>query len=190
MSDTTEQAKNRDVDVVDAPSTPAAAVKTGTDARYTDTDVERIVKERLAREQTKSAEAARKAAEAAAAEEAKKNGEWQKVAEAKAKELEVAQSQLKTRELADKKRAIAEKVGLSAALSSRLVGETDADIEADAKALLETLPKPTKPAPGINATNPASATTQETREQKKARLAGTSPDVFATGAGVFWGEKP
>jgi len=105
----------------------------------------------------------------------------------RAAELE---AKLKAYERTEAQRKVAEKVGLPAALATRLQGETPEELEADAKALLETLPKPTKPAPGINATNPGNASTQETREQKKARLAGTSPDVFGTGAGVFWGEKP
>jgi len=136
------------------------------------------------------------------AAKAKKRLEEFEQAEAKRKEAAMTETEkatkraaeleakLKAYERTEAQRKVAEKVGLPAALATRLQGETPEELEADAKALLETLPKPTKPAPGINATNPGNASTQETREQKKARLAGTSPDVFGTGAGVFWGEKP
>jgi len=79
---------------------------------------------------------------------------------------------------------VAAKVGLPAALASRLQGETLEELEADAAAILETLPKPTKPAPGIVATNPgANGSAAETREQKKARLMGTPGDIW-TGGGI------
>lgn len=72
----------------------------------------------------------------------------------RAAELE---AKLKAYERTEAQRKVAEKVGLPAALATRLQGETPEELEADAKALLETLPKPTKPAPGINATNPGNA---------------------------------
>ena len=117
-------------------------------------------------EEFEQAEAKRKEAEMSEAEKAA----------ARANELE---ARLKAYERGDAQRKAAEKAGLPALLASRLQGETLEELEADAKALLETLPKPTKPTPGITPTNPSNASTQETDAQKKARLFGEAPN--------FWG---
>ena len=142
------------------------------------------------KEANKEAASRRKRLEELEAQEAQRKEAAMTETEKATKRAAELEAKLKAYERTEAQRKVAEKVGLPAALATRLQGETPEELEADAKALLETLPKPTKPAPGINATNPGNASTQETREQKKARLAGTSPDVFGTGAGVFWGEKP
>jgi hypothetical protein len=87
-------------------------------------------------------------------------------------------------------RTIAEKVGLPSALATRLQGDTPEDMEADAKSLLEAMPKPqpTEPAkpksPGI--TNPgANGSTQETLAQKRARLLDHNVDPFGGGGVIF-----
>jgi len=102
----------------------------------------------------------------------------------RAAELE---AKLKAYERTDAQRKVAEKVGLPAALATRLQGETPEELESDAKALLETLPKPTKPAPGINATNPANATNEKTFEEKHRewKQTGQIANPFA-GGGVSW----
>lgn len=171
-------------------TTSTATVTTGNERTFTQAEVERLIKDRLERETAKRIEGEKAAAEKAAAEEAKKNGEWQKLAEAKEKELSEAKASIAARDLADKKRSIADKVGLPAAFANRLIGATDEELEADAKALLETIPKQaTKP--NTSTTNPgANGSQNETRQQKKARLEGTSIDPFAGGGGIFWGEKP
>ena len=56
--------------------------------------VDEILKDRLERERKKAEEAAKKAADEAVAEAAKKNGEWQKVAEQREKEIAEAQEKL------------------------------------------------------------------------------------------------
>ena len=117
-------------------------------------------------DELEQAEAKRKEAEMTESEKATK----------RAQELE---ARLKAYERTDAQRKAAEKVGLPSSLAIRLMGETPEELEADAKALLDTLPKPTKPAPGINPTNPSSASIEETDAQKKARLYGESPS--------FWG---
>ena len=161
---------------VTAPVTPPEAVKTGNDAKFTEADVEKIVKERLEREKAKRAQAEKDAADKAAAETAAKNGEWEKVAKAKDEELAKIKTQLAERELNDRKRAIAEKVGLPAALASRLVGSTDEELEKDAKSILDTIPKPKTTA---SPTNPGANGQQgETDAQRKARIFGTDFDPF------------
>jgi hypothetical protein len=173
-----------------AQPTSTATEKTGGERMLTQAEVEQIVKDRLGREAEKrkagEAEAARKAAETAA----QQNGEWEKLAKQREAELAQLQASLKQRDLADKKRSIAEKVGLPPALAARLIGDTDEEIEKDAKALFETLPKPaaSKQA-GLQPMNPgANGSQQETAEQKRLRLFGPTSDVF-TGGGVVWNNK-
>lgn len=95
-------------------------------------------------------------------------------------------AKLAARELLDRKREIARKHNLPDALATRLIGETDEDIEADAKALLETLPKPPPPPPQkvpqpgpVSPTNPGGATTGETEAQVRARIFGSPDDLFS-----------
>lgn len=141
-----------------------------------------------------NAEAAkyRKAVEAAEADKkAREEAEMTELQKAQKRlaELETAYA---AKELAERKRVIAEKNGLPPALAVRLQGTSDEELEQDAKALLESIPKPAdkqKPS-GINPTNPSNASADETREQKKARLAGRPIDVFGKGGGIMWGEKP
>jgi uncharacterized protein YdaU (DUF1376 family) len=143
---------------------------TGVEARFTQADVDRMIKERLERERRKAEDSTAKAKADAEAEAAKKNGEYGKLAEQYKAELEKAQADLKARDLLDRKRAIAEKVSLPAALASRLIGETDEEIEADAVALLATIPKQ-PPAHSGAVLNPgANGSTGETDEQRRLRL--------------------
>ena len=114
------------------------------------------------------------------------------------KRAEELEKQLQARELADKKRTIAEKVGLPPALAVRLQGTADEEIEADAKALLESLPKPPepqkKPSQIIPTANPNNAQQGETEVQRKARIFGEKVDIFDPkfmqehGGGVYFNE--
>jgi hypothetical protein len=123
-----------------------------------------------------NAEAARhrKTAEQVAADEAKRKEaemtELQK-AQKRADEAEARAQQLERTSL---QREAAANTGLPAKLADRLKGETLEEMEADAKAILEDLPKPPaapKPGPGILPANPgANGSTGETREARRARL--------------------
>jgi hypothetical protein len=102
---------------------------------------------------------------------------------ARLKELENESRTYKRIEL---QRRVAEKVGLPSNLASRLIGETEEEIETDAKALLETLPKAAPKTPGINTTNPGETEPiQETYEQVKARVRPEPVSIF-TGGKVVW----
>lgn len=126
-------------------------------------------------EEYERAEAARKEAEMTEAEKATK----------RAAELE---AKLKAYERSDAQRKAAEKVGLPPALATRLMGETPEELEADAKALLDSLPKQEKKSPGINVTQPSNATQGETDAQKLARLRNNSVSPFSEeGARLFGG---
>lgn len=101
-------------------------------------------------------------------------------------ELEKAQQRLAQVEaeanalkLKDLQRQAAEKAGLPAALASRLQGATLEELELDATALAETLPKPQpKTPPPIPAANPGNAQQGETDAQRRARLYGSTFDPF------------
>lgn len=84
-----------------------------------------------------------KAREAAEAQRLKEAGEWKALAERAQAEADAAKAQAETLRLSMLRKDIAAKVGLPAVLVDRLQGDTPEDIEADAKALLESLPKPT-----------------------------------------------
>jgi hypothetical protein len=116
----------------------------------------------------------RKAAEAALAEEAKrKEAEMTELQKAQ-KRAEEAEAKAQRLERETLQREVAAKVGLPAKLATRLQGETAEEMEADAKAILEDLPKPPaqqKPGPGIIPANPGTnGSTGETREQRLHRL--------------------
>jgi len=107
------------------------------------------------------AEAERKAKQEAEMTELDKANKRADEAEAKALKLEREAMQ----------REIAAKVGLPAKLANRLQGETPEEMEADALAILEDLPKPPPKTPGIVPTNPGTnGSTGETDEQRRARL--------------------
>jgi len=91
------------------------------------------------------------------------------------KRLAELEAQVKNQTLAQMRREVAASVGLPPALADRIHGETPEEMEADAKSMLEALPKPVanKPSPGIvtNVTNPGAATQPaETRDQRLRRI--------------------
>lgn len=145
------------------------------------------------KEANKEAAARRKRLDELEAEEAKRKEAAMTETEKATKRAQELEAKLKQYERAEAQRKVAEKVGLPAALATRLQGETPEELEADAKVLLETLPKPTKPAPGINATNPANASNEDTFEQRHAKWKSDGQIVNPfTGGGVVWPptEKP
>lgn len=106
-------------------------------------------------------EAARKAAE--------EQGEFKKLYETVLQEKQAAEARAKALELSTMRRDIAAKVGIPAGLASRLQGDTEDDIEADAKQLLATLPKPAAPsldgAAGRGSQNSNAPSLDEIKEQ-------------------------
>lgn len=159
---------------------------------FTQEEVDHIISERLAREKKKGEDDNRKIKEKVDAEALAKNQEWQKLAETREKELAEATTKLKGLEIEKRKQAIASKVGLPEAFAQRLQGETDEELEKDAKLLLEALPKAPK-IPALGATNPGTGASQgETYEQQWARIHGQSvnpwdPNVHRQqGGGIFF----
>ena len=125
----------------------------------------------------------------------------QEKAEAQLSEVEKLRKQLNqiaqekaALERATLQRQAAEKAGLPPVFADRLKGETLEELEKDAKAILEALPKAQQPKG--NPTNPGSnATGGETDIQRLARLHGQDTNVFEAttnaklGGGVIFNDK-
>jgi hypothetical protein len=123
------------------------------------------------KEANNEAAARRKKLEAFEAAEAKrKEGEMTELQKAQAKLAEY-EAKVKQHERKEAQTAAAVKAGLPAAFADRLKGETPEELEADAKQLLEALPKADvkKPTPTISATNPGGASGGLTQEQRDAQ---------------------
>ena len=128
-------------------------------------------------------------------EQARAEAEMTELEKEKAR-AEKAEAELRKLERQAMQREIAEKVGLPASLALRLQGESAEEIEADAKALLETLPKAEKKTTALSATNPGvNAGTHETDAQKRERLFGnqhnpfSDAEVLSKGGGVYFTDK-
>ena len=136
---------------------------------FTQADVDKIIKERLDREKARSEAAAKKAADEAARQAAEEQGKFKELYEGAMKEKQEAEARAKALELSNLRRDIASKVGLPAGLAGRLKGETETDIETDAKELLATLPKPSAPnldgGAGRNGQGATGPTLDEIKEQ-------------------------
>ena len=138
---------------------------------FTQEELNAIVAERIKQAQRKATEAAEKA-------QAEARGEFEKLYKQTQAELEAERNERKALELQALRRQVADKVQLPAALVDRLRGDTEADIEADAKSLLAALPKPS--APNINATG-GNATGTAANDDALTAMAvrlGVSPDKF------------
>jgi hypothetical protein len=143
--------------------------------------------EKLRAENRDLSKSAKKAAEYEAAAKVKAEGEMSELQKAQAKLAEY-ETKIKQSERKDAQAAAALEAGLPAAFASRLQGETPEELEADAKSLLEALPKaePKNQPPHITATNPAGASGGLTQEQRDAQTrswikGGDSP--FSQGGG-------
>lgn len=88
------------------------------------------------------------------------------------------EARVKANEAKEARRAAAEKTGLPAVFVDRLKGETPEELEADAQAILEAMPKPKAT---IAATNPPDAKKGETPEARRDRLYGSAINIFDTG---------
>lgn len=118
-------------------------------------------------------------------EEERKQAEMTESERLKA-ELDKLQSELTAKTVRTMQIEVAAKLGLPTALSDRLHGETLEEMEEDAKAILELLPKQ-KATPNAGATNPGEqASKEETRAQKLTRLTGGEVDIWK-GGGINWG---
>jgi DNA repair exonuclease SbcCD ATPase subunit len=137
---------------------------------------------------------AKQADELSAAEAKRKEAEMTELQKLQA-QLEKTQAELKAAQLSQLKRDVAARVELPLIFADRLQGETVEELEADAKKIMEALPKAPKPPP-VSPTSPgAGASQQETLDQQRARVYGSGVNPLdpeyakAHGGGVFFKEK-
>jgi hypothetical protein len=152
---------------------PTEAGVTPAEKTFTQADLDRILGERLAKEKTRTADAAAKATAEAERRAAEEQGKFQELYQKTVAELEQERTAKRNLEAAALRREVAAKVNLPSALIDRLHGETPEELEADAKQLMAALPKPT--APNINAgapagTPPAGVMSEEERKLRAAAL--------------------
>jgi hypothetical protein len=141
----------------------AAAENAGVESRtFTQADLDRIVTERLAKEKQRGEVAAQRARQEAERKAAEEQGQWKTLAEQYKTEAEQARQQAQAASLQVLRRDIAAKLNVPAVLADRLVGSTPEELEADAKALLASLPK--APLPTANAGTGAKSSGVETKD--------------------------
>lgn len=135
MPDDAQDAMTETAQDATSESTTEQDSRTGFDALPEETKAE-------IRKLRREAAGYRKEVEAAKAEqvkrdeaEATKRGEWEKVATERADRIADLERQIADRDRQDRKRAAGRKHNLPDELVDRLTGETDDDLEADAKAL-------------------------------------------------------
>lgn len=115
-----------------------------------------------------SAERRKKLDDFEAAEQKRKDAELSEQQRLQ-KEVETLRAQAQAAERSVLQRDIAAEIGLPAPFASRIVGADREAMIADAKALLEAMPKGKSASQG-SATNPGAATTGETEAEKRKRL--------------------
>lgn len=134
---------------------------------------------------------AKQAEELAQAQKQREEAEMTEVQKL-SKRLAETETALKAERRAAQAAGIAAKFGLPAPLAERLKGETPEEMEADAKALLEALPKPQAQEPAKPKTpgpvNPGSnGKAEESAADRNARLNGPPADIWAPRQdGVKW----
>ena len=138
---------------------------------FTQADVDRIINERIAKERTKAESMAAKAREEAERKAAEEQGKYQELYQAAQQKAATLEAQLRAAEIASIKRDVAQRLNMPAALANRLQGEDEATIEADAKALMAALPKPTPPNINSGTGNGAAPTGTAMTEAEKKELA-------------------
>ena len=123
-----------------------------------------------------------------AAETKRKEAEMTDLQKAQAKLAEY-EAKTKAYEFEKLQAAAAAKAGLPAAYADRLRGETPEELEADAKLLLEAMPKAAaKSTPAIPATNPGGATWRPDARAEgstDARLVGGNRKPVRSGRGIY-----
>lgn len=147
---------------------------------FKQSEVEALIRDRIAKANSKADEAARKATEAAERKAAEEQGKFQELYQRTLTELETERTQRRVTELTMLKRDIGSKFGLPTALVDRLQGEDEESITADAKTLSQALPKAAAPNINSAATTPASAKSSLPDDviREKAIRYGVSPELF------------
>lgn len=140
------------------------------------------LKSALDAERARAKKAEKKAAEYEATEQKRKEDELSETEKLKAQNEKLA-AELALRTLKDLQRTIAAEVGLPDVLATRIQGDDEDAMRADAEQLKAALPEapetPGKPKPKITPTNPGTgAAAVETPEQRSNRIFGGGGDIY------------
>lgn len=134
--------------VVPAPPETPPAPKAD-EPKFTQADIDRIVKDRLDRAEKASAEKLQKEQEAAEQKRLQEQGEFKTLAEKEKARADQLEATLKQRDFDALRLKVATDNNLPAAWAVRLVGDDEAALTADAKELAKTL-VPATPVPGAS----------------------------------------
>ena len=148
---------------------------------FTQADVDRIIAERLSKERTKAESMATKAREEAERKAAEEQGKYQELYEKAQQRIAETEAKLKASEIASIKREVAARLNMPAALATRLQGETQEDIEADAKELMAALPKPAAPNINSGSGNGAAPTQANVIDRETLMALGLNPRMHLSG---------
>lgn len=138
----------------------------GNEARFTQADIDRILKERLDRAKAQADKAAAKAAEDAQRKAAEDQGKYKELYEEMQAKLTEAEQRAAEMERAAMRQQATAQAGLPAALADRLRGDTLDEMLDDAKALQALIPKKDAPT-NINGT--ARGTTKQAPDDDEIR---------------------
>jgi len=120
---------------------------TGDEQRtFTQADLDRIISERLSKEKARGEATAARAKQEAERKAAEEQGQWKILAEQYRTEAETERQRAQAATMQVLRRDVAARLNVPAVLADRLVGATADELEADAKTLLASLPKPGLPA--------------------------------------------
>ena len=157
-----------------APVTPATnapveqpEVELGKDGTPFDAKRAQALIDKQTEELKEAKKAQKRLAELEAKEKARADAELSELEKANQKNAEL-EARITAAERREQQRKIAEKVNLPAAFAERIQGVNEADMEADAQALLAAMP--VKVAPQLNPTNPGAPQTGETDDEHRIRL--------------------
>jgi len=156
--------------IVSAPATPATPpAPKADDKTFTQAELDTIVKDRLDRDRKARETQAQKDKDEAEAERLRQQGEFQKIAENEKARADKAEAELKQERFNAMKARIAADHKLPAEWAARLIGDDEAALVEDAKALAKTL-APSTPVPGATPSpKPAGPVGAMTDDEARAR---------------------
>lgn len=138
--------------------------------KFTQAELDKIIKERLDREASKRKELEEKVRAETERDTLAKNQEWEKLAKQHEADLLKERERIKELELNELRHKAAAKYQLPPEIAERLRGDNLEALEKDAESLKALIPTANKQGK-LNATNPSSGEqVTETREQKLKRL--------------------
>lgn len=162
----------------DATGTNSGQLRRGT---FTQADLDRIIKDRLDKERSKSEQAQAKAKADAEAQALAEQGKYKEIADKLQADLQAAQAAVKANEIKMLQMKVAGETKLPAAFAELLKGDNADEMTAHAQALLAAMPKPA--APDVNASNgaggaPGAGQLDEARKAEIAAAYGVNPKLM------------